>query len=471
MVLSAAVAALWVVQLAHGQSLPNSPGSGSEQRAGDLSIIVGKSVSIDSARPIRRVAAANEAVVECMVITPRELLVNGKAPGETSVVVWQDDGARLRYDVTVTPSPARLNTVRAQIAREFGPSDIVITLESDTAFVRGTVRDAVSAERVMAIAATLGKAVNLLRVSLPPIEPQILLKVKFANVEHAASRDLGLNMATGAFNQSTALGTGQPVSADGARTFTLSQAVNILLFRKDINIVAALQALESKRLLEILAEPNLLVINGTQANFIAGGEFPYPVVQPGANGNSVTIAFKEYGIRLGFLPVITPRGTIRLKVAPEMSSLDYTNSVTIAGTVVPGTATRRVQTEVELESGQSFVIAGLLDRQTTETLSKVPGIASIPVLGKLFQSQARSKNSTELLVLITPEIVQPIPPGQRLPTIGDTPAGNSTSDSALRRTSADKSGPLPARAPVESIPVEVLTGQPSRAQEAKTQRN
>ena len=386
---------------------------------GELTIVVGKSVSIDSARPVKRVAAANEAVVECMVITPRELLVNGKAPGETSVVIWQDTGVRLRYDVKVSASPGRLNAVRAQIAGEFGPSDLAITMENETAFVRGTAKDTAAAERVMAIAATLGKAVNMLRVATPAAEPQILLNVKFANVEHGASRDLGVNLASGAFNQSTAVGTGQPVSQDGARSFTLGQAVNILLLRKDINFVAAIQALESKRLLEVLAEPNLLVINGTQANFIAGGEFPYPVVQPGANGNSVTIAFKEYGIRLGFLPVVTPRGTIRLKVTPEVSSLDYTNAVTIAGTVVPGTSTRRVQTEVELESGQSFVIAGLLDRETTETLSKVPGLASIPVLGKLFQSQARSRHNTELLVLITPEIVKPIPAGQPLPTIGE----------------------------------------------------
>lgn len=422
--------------------------AGQEEAAGTLRVVVGKSVSIDSARPIRRVAAANEAVVECMVITPRELLVNGKAPGETSIVIWQDSGPRLRYEVTVAPSEGRLDGVRRQIAREFSGSDINITMENDTAFVRGTVPDEFAAERVMAIASTLGKAVNLLRVTVPPMEPQVLLNVRFANVEHAASRELGVNLATGAFNQSTAVGTGQPVSADGAKTFTLSQAVNVLLFRKDINLLAAIQALESKRLLEVLAEPNLLVINGTQANFIAGGEFPYPIVQPGANGNSVTIAFKEYGIRLGFLPVITPRGTIRIKVAPEVSSLDYTNSVTIAGTVVPGTSTRRVQTEVELESGQSFAIAGLLDRQTTETLSKVPGLASIPVLGKLFQSQSRSRNDTELLVLITPQIVGPIAAGQPLPTIAD---------GELVKPAPGASG-TPAAAPTSAatLPVEML---------------
>jgi len=448
------------IQAVHGQNLVVAPPAASEQASGELKVVVGRSVSIDTARPIQRVAAANEAIVDCLVITSRELLVNGKAPGQTSVVVWTDTGARVRYEVTVTPNSTRLDAVRAEIAREFPGSDVAVTLENDAVFVRGTVKDPVSAERAVSIAGTLGKPVNLLRVSVPAAEPQILLNVKFASVEHGASRDLALNMATGAFQQTTALGTGQPVSADGAKTFTLSQAVNILLFRKDINLIAAIQALESKRLLEVLAEPNLLVINGTEANFIAGGEFPYPVVQPGANGNSVTIAFKEYGIRLGFQPAITPRGTIRLKVAPEVSSLDYTNAVTIAGTVVPGTSTRRVQTEVELESGQSFAIAGLLDRQTTETLNRIPGLSAIPVLGKLFQSQARSKHSTELLVLITPEIVQPIPAGQPLPRIDGELTGSPTG--APPRQPPDRTGRPLTPAPIEGIPVQALTGPQTR---------
>jgi len=260
--------------------------------------------------------------------------------------------------------------------------------------------------------------------------------------------DLGLSLASGAFNQSTALGTGPPISQNGAQPFTLSQAINILLFRKDLNLVAALQALESKSLLEMLAEPNLLVINGTSASFVAGGEFPYPMVQPGGGANSITIAFKEYGIRLGFLPVVTPRGTIRLQVSPEVSALDYTNSVTVAGTTVPGTSTRRVQTEVELSSGQSFVIAGLLDNQTRESFSKVPGIGDIPLLGKLFQSKSVTRSHTELLVIITPEIRFRNP---FLPSSTDGPIAQP----AL--------GAAPLHAPSDSIPIELLTQPPKKA--------
>ena len=425
---------------------------------GDLLLTAGKSLSIDSPRVIKRVATANDAVAECIAIGPKELLVNAKSPGETSIIIWRDDDSRLRYDLTVRPSSSRLEAVRKQIEREVPGGKIEVAMDNETVFVRGTVKDAISADRVLAIASTLGKTVNLLYVETPPVEPEILLMVRFANIERSASRELGISIATSAFNQGSSLGTGSPVSFDGGKTFTLSQAVNILLFRKDINLLAAIQALEQKRLLDILAEPNLLAINGTEAHFVAGGEFPYPMVQPGAGSNTVTIAFKEYGIRLGFLPVITPRGTIRLQVMPEVSSLDYNNSVTVAGTTIPGTSTRRVQTEVELESGQSFAIAGLLDRQTTEGFARVPGIGNLPILGKLFQSKTVSRNNTELMILITPEIVRPIAAGQPLPALG----------SSVRQPGIDQTGQVPVHPLLDRIPIEMLApprknGSPSMA--------
>lgn len=425
--------------------------------AGRLVVTVGKSLSIDSPLTIERVSIANSTLAETMVIGPREILVNGKSPGETSLVIWQDGGIRLTYDVLVLASSLRLDAVRAQIEREVPGAAVDVTFDNDTVFLRGTVKDALSADRVVAIAATLGKVVNLLHVSVPPVEAQILLKVRFANVDRSASTALGTSLASGAFNQSSAIGTGPPISSDGAQTFSLGQAINVFLFRKDLNLGAALQLLSSRNLLEMLAEPNLLVVNGVAARFVAGGEFPYPMVQPGAGSNAVTIAFKEYGIKLGFLPLVTPRGTIRLQVSPEVSSLDYTNSVTISGTTVPGTSTRRVQTEVELESGQSFVIAGLLDNQTTETLSKIPGIGDIPLLGKLFQSKTLNRSHTELLVIITPEIVRPIAVDQPVPEItfevpGLTPASNIP----LRQPGIEQTGPVPVTPPAGSIPIELL---------------
>jgi pilus assembly protein CpaC len=444
------------------------PGVGAEVAAADrLVVTVGKSLSIDSPLPITRVAIANDSLAEAVAIGPREILLNAKAPGETSLVIWQENDVRLVYDIVVRASRLRLEAVREQIGRDYPGDAVDVSFDNDTAFVRGTVKDVVSADRVVAIASTLGKTVNLLRVAMPPVEAQILLKVRFANVDRAAAMNLGLSLASGAFNQTTALGTGPPISTDGAKTFSLSQVINIFLFRPDLNLAAALQALETKQLLEMLAEPDLLVINGTAAHFVAGGEFPYPMVQPGAGSNSITIAFKEYGIKLGFLPVVTPRGTIRLQVSPEVSSLDYTNSVTIAGTTVPGTSTRRVQTEVELESGQSFVIAGLLDNQTTESWSKVPGLSAIPLLGKLFQSKSVSRSHTELLVIITPEIVRPIPVAAPVPEIKFTVPSLAPASGPLRQPGMDQTGPVPVNPPADSIPVELLLpkkGQPTLGQ-------
>lgn len=432
-----------------------------------LVVTVGKSLNIDSPLVIKRIAIANTSLAETVIIGPKEVLINGTAPGETSLLIWQEGDIRLVYDLLVRPSSLRLDAVREQIAREFSGSNVDLTLANDIAFVRGTVKDQNTAERVLAIAATLGKTVNLLRVAIPPEEPQILLKVRFADVERGASTALSAGLSSGAFNQNTALGTGSPLSSDGNQTLSLSSAINIFLFRKDLNLGLALQALESKSLLEVLAEPNLLVINGTAAHFLAGGEFPYPMVQPGGGSNSVSIAFKEYGIKLGFLPLVTPRGTIRMQVTPEVSALDYTNSVTIAGTTVPGTSMRRAQTEVELDSGQSFVIAGLLNNQTTENFSKVPGIGDIPILGKLFQSKTVSRNHTELLVIITPEIVRPIPADRPLPVLTFSSPQLKPGSVPLYQPGIGQTGPVPVTPPADSMPIEMLIKQQQQQQKLK----
>src|ERR1019366_6661515 len=432
-------------------SVPAQPAvEASPNAVSKLVVTVGKSLVLDSPLKITRLAAANSELIETIAIGPKEVLINGKLPGETSLVVWLENGTRVTYDLIVRVSPQRLIAVREQVARDLPGGEGDITLDNDTAFVRGRVKDMFSADRVMAIASTLGKTVNLLPVDIPPVEPQILLHVKFATVDRSASSDLGIDLASTAFNQTTAVGTGSPIS----------QTVNLFLFRRDLNLAAAIHALEAKRKLQMLAEPNLMVINNTAARFVAGGEFPFPMVQPGAGSSSVTIAFKEYGIKLGFLPVVTPRGTIRLQVSPEVSTLDYTNSVTVAGTTVPGTSTRRVQTEVELDSGQSFVIAGLLDNTTTESLSKIPGIGNIPLLGKLFQSRSISRNNSELLVIITPEIVRPIAAGQPIPALQFTPAfPPPLGPEQPTQPGIGTTGPVPVHPPSDSMPIEQLIQQ------------
>jgi pilus assembly protein CpaC len=201
-------------------------------------------------------------------------------------------------------------------------------------------------------------------------------------------------------------------------TATTNNELNLFAFFPGLNLGATIEALETKGLVEVLAEPNVMAVNGKEASFLAGGEYPYPVAQASAGGQSaITIMFKEYGIRLNFIPTITPRGTIRLQVAPEVSALDFTNAVTISGFEVPAITSRKVKTEVELSDGQSFVIGGLLDNNETETFQKIPFLGDIPVLGKFFQSINRTKTNTELIVIVTPEVVSPIEAGAALPAL------------------------------------------------------
>ena len=439
---------------------------------GRLTVTVGKSLIIDSPLNIQRISVANGDLVEAVAVNPKEVLINGKAAGDTSLVVWQQGGSRLLYDLTVRMSTAKLDAVRQQLAREFPNENINVTYDNDTPFVRGTVKDVNASDRVMAIASTLGKPVNLLRVDVPPVETQVLLRVKFANVDRSAALSLGINFASTAFNQQTSVSTQQfsPLQfqqgSTGTNTVTYADALNVFALRPDINLLTTIKALQNKNQLQMLAEPNVLAINGKSASFLAGGEFPVPMVQGGAVG-AVTIMFREFGVRLNFTPNVTPRGTIRLQVMPEVSSLDYSNAIALDGFTIPALATRRVNTEVELAAGQSFVIGGLLDNRTTENLNKIPGLGDIPLFGKLFQSKVSNKTNTELLVIITPEIVRPIPAGQPLPELKYPEKFLKPNSSIEMRTPGlQATGQVPVQPPSDSIPIEELIEQQKQGQAA-----
>ncbi len=220
---------------------------------------------------------------------------------------------------------------------------------------------------------------------------------------------------------------------------------------------ADIHALITKNVLQVLAEPNLLAINGKEASFLAGGEFPYPVVSGTSGGTAaVSIEFKEYGIRLNFIPTVTPRGTIRLQVAPEVSALDYTNEVEISGFEVPGLTTRRVNTEVELKDGQTFIIGGLLDKSLTDTFSKIPFLGDIPIIGKLFQSQSKTKNDTELIVLVTPEIVSPLAVGTPVPELKYPEQFMPPNSNIPMHQPDEKTADNTLPPPDQAIPVETL---------------
>lgn len=456
-----------------------SPGQLQESRpaaARDLFVTVGKSLVVDSPVNIQRVVVGNDTLAEAIAVNPREVLVNGKAVGETSLIVWQQGGNRLFFDLIVRPATGKLDAVRQEINKETGGQDVTVNLEGDTVFLRGTVKDLSSADRAAAIASTLGgKQVNLLNVNVPPTEAQILLKVRFADVDRAASLELGANIfSTGALNTPGTISTGQfggprvtPRVGKGLGSeLSLADALNVFLFRPDLNLGITIKALQARNLLEILAEPNVLAINGKPASFLAGGEFPYPTLQGGGGGlGAVTIQFREFGVRINFTPTVTPRGTIRLQVTPEVSSLDFANGLVFQGFSIPALSTRRVQTEIELESGQSFAIAGLLDNRLTDTLDKIPGLGNIPLLGKIFQSKSIKKQNTELLVMVTPELVRPIPAGQKVPEVEMPAEIHNFKETYPRTPGMDVTGPVPVKPTQDTVPVEQLMEQRNKSQQ------
>ncbi|MGH9623784.1 MAG: type II and III secretion system protein family protein [Bryobacteraceae bacterium] len=389
--------------------------------SGTLTVTVNKSMVLERPEGLKRISIANGSIAAAAALSTTEVLLNGKQPGETTLLLWSRNGNISMYDVQVLASMAKIDLVRAQLRQEAGPK-ATLTTNGKSVFLRGKVANLNVADRAEAIAATLGKVVDLLLVPTPAAKPQILLKVRFADVDRSAVSQLGVNLfgsgTKGVGSSTTGQFGGAPALSASGGPPGLSDLLNIFYYRPDIGVGAILQALQAKNLLQILAEPNLLTVSGKPASFLAGGEFPFPMLQGGGGGvGQITIQFKKFGIQLNFLPTVTPRGTIHLVVTPEVSSLDYANGLNVNGFTIPGLDTRRVQTQVELANGQSFVIAGLLNNQTVQNLNKIPGFSAIPILGKLFQSRSVNKSKTELLVVVTPEIVEPIPAGEKPPSI------------------------------------------------------
>ena len=445
------------------QILPATAAPGTAAR--DLFVRIGKSLVLDSPIPIERVSVADAAIAEAIAVSPNEIVINGRGVGETSLIVWQRSGQRLLFDLKVNPDLAHEDAVRRTLQDELSDQDVDFEIENGTAFLRGRVSNLTAARRAEAIVGTLAEnVINLLQVDVPDVETQILLKVKFANVDRSALSELGASyVLAGAGNTQGSISTqqfGQPAvtgSTNGTVGFTLQEALNIFMFRPDLDFGLAIKALRADSLLEILAEPNVLAINGKAASFLAGGEFPFPTVQGGGLGGAITIQFREFGVRLNFVPHVTPRGTIRLEVEPEVSTLDFANGLIFQGFTIPAISTRRVKTEIELEAGQSFAIGGLLDNRVTESLSKIPGLGDIPYFGRLFQSRTLAKSHTELFILVTPEIVRPMTDSSQMTKI-EYPREfmKGMSDVIPRTAGLDVTGPVPVTPPSATVPIEEL---------------
>ena len=386
-----------------------------------LHILVGKSVVVNVQTPITRVLSSNPAVIETLATSPTEVVVEGRAAGTSSLILWDQTGRSQMLDVIVDLDVTGLRTA---IAHAYPNQQVQVEADGGRLVLSGSVPDAKAADDLNKMATAYSPQVvsSLLVGALH--ERQILLEVKFAEVDRAKLQQFGFNLfSTGAANTIGTVGT-QQFGAPGigaalrgtigapttgtTSSFQFSDLLNIFLFRPDINLGATIKDLQQKSVLEILAEPNLMALNGQKASFLAGGEFPFPIVQPSQGFTSVTIQFKPFGVRLDFTGTISNDNVIRLHVAPEVSTLDFSNGLTISGFNIPAVSTRRAETEVELKDGQSFGIAGLMDHRAQVQLAKVPGIADIPVLGQLFHSRSINRSNTELLVLVTPRIVDPV---------------------------------------------------------------
>jgi pilus assembly protein CpaC len=396
-------------------------------------VLVGKSILINVQKPLTRVLSSNPAVVETMAASPTEIVVEGKAPGASSLILWDANGRSQVLDVVSDIDIAALRNV---IQKTYPNEHLQLEADGGRLLLTGTASKPHIVENLGKMASVYSK--DVVNSILVPIshDRQVLLEVKFAEVDRAALSQVGVNIfSTGAGNTigttttgqfgnfgqqkiNDAFGAGTPHFPFEIKDFTVNQVLNIFLFRPDLHLGTVIQALQAQNVLQILAEPNLMAISGQKATFLAGGEFPFPIVQPSAGFSSISIIFKPFGVKLDFTGIIQDDNTLRLHVAPEVSALDFTNAVTLpGGGTVPAISTRRAETEIELKDGQSFGIAGLLDQRATAQLSKVPGIGDIPVLGQLFRSRSINKTNNELLVFVTPHIIDPVrvaspPPAQ-----------------------------------------------------------
>jgi pilus assembly protein CpaC len=310
-----------------------------------------------------------------------------------------------------------------QLAQLFPGEDVLVTVNEDAIVLSGNV----STTQVMLRMAEIAQAtaqdlnvINLLQVPGATDAQQVMLQVRFAEVNRSALRELGSAFFTGALGARNWVvrGTTQQFPAPDFEDEDLvfSDFLNLFLFNTDYNVGAVLRLLQQSAYFQSLAEPNLIAYNGEEASFLAGGEFPIPVVS-GTTGN-VTVEFREFGVRLTFTPTIAG-DLIRLHVAPEVSSLDFSAGITLSGIQIPGLSTRRAETVVELRDGQSFAIAGLLNNEAQDDTAAVPMLSRIPIIGNLFKSRAERQERTELLVLITPRLVLPLDPDEvpDLPTL------------------------------------------------------
>jgi pilus assembly protein CpaC len=387
-----------------------------------ITLTAGRSTVLTVDFDVTRIAVTNPAVADAVVVQPREVLIDGRASGTVSLILWGAD-RRLQYDVEVN---AAITPLQQQLRELFPGEDIQVTVNEEATTLSGHVSSNTVMLRAGEIAGKTSsktKLINLLQVPGGIESQQVMLQVRFAEVNRQAITELGVSLFTGQSKDTIGRSTTEQFSApsyqtDGTTTF--SDFLNLFLFNTKYDVGALLKALQTRGNLQSLAEPNLIAYNGQEASFLAGGEIPVPVVTGAGASAAVTVLYKEFGIRLNFTPTIAG-DVIRLHVKPEVSTLDFANGVTLNGFRIPALSTRRAETDVELRDGQSFAIAGMLSNTSQETRLAIPFISSLPIIGNLFKSKSDNRQQTELMVLITPHLVRALDPDEvpALPTNQD----------------------------------------------------
>jgi pilus assembly protein CpaC len=407
---------------AHAQAAPSNP---------RIALITGRSTVVNTDFDVTRIAVTNPAIADAVVVQPREILIDGKAPGTISLIVWGGANQRVQYDLVIEQPTTPLEQ---QLHQLFPAETINVAVNADAIVLSGRV----SSTEVMLRAAEVARAsnpkanvINMMTVPGGAGSQQVMLQVRFAEVNRRAITELGAAFFTGitGYKNWTGRTTTQQFPApdfDAEKGLVFSDFLNLFLFNNKYNAGTLIKALKQTGYFQSLAEPNLVAYNGQEASFLAGGEFPVPFASGGVT-NTISIVFKEFGVRLKFRPTIAG-DLIRLHVAPEVSSLDFNNGILLEGFRIPAITARRAETEVELRDGQSFAIAGLIDNEAQVDSAALPILSSLPIVGNLFKSKADRKERTELLVIVTPRLVRPLNPDEvpPLPTLPSRflPAGD-----------------------------------------------
>jgi len=407
------------VTAVHLTALPDATAtltSSAEFASQSLHVLVGRSIFIKTSSRLKRVYVGNPLVVDSFTSSPSQIVVTAKTAGVSSLILWDEAGESTTYFVS---SDLDVLNLQKEIQEALPNDNIKVEAQQDRISLSGIVLSDASSGAAAKLAGLYAKdVVNSLVVRQAHIG-QVKLKVQIIEIDRSKLDEFGINLfsqgktsgavQTGQFPSVTTTTSATSSSTATAPVLGITSPLNLLLYNSGLNIGLTLQDLQDKQIAQILAEPTITTLSGQKASFLSGGEFPFPVVQGSSGGlTSITIQFRPYGVKLDFTPIINDDGTIQLKVAPEVSALDYTNAVTISGYTIPAISTRRAETQVELRDGQSFAISGLLDHRTTDILSKMPGIGDVPILGQLFRSKNINHSTVELIVVVTPSLVDPL---------------------------------------------------------------